>query len=280
MSDKVAVASPWQIAYRQTFQLARTPQFYWFLSHLASLTCLILHTVAATFRGPHSPAALKYYNYSISSTIVTYLIVVRQTYRARPVSLIFSQPLTLLKDDNVQYLLLALVFRVFSARNGNSSTLYPFAVFAFFHCLSYVNTNVIGFVPVLTKEQKARYKATIGHFLKTYHEQSLLVAAHMEVLLVTAYVLPLVKMVIFLQLLRPAYFVRNLQTMVLLAVVVVFNKLRFDQSKYTRALVTQYDARIVQTLSLPVVPPALRNTVFALRQTLIHYLAKIQLPRK
>ncbi|KAG7929337.1 hypothetical protein KL925_000079 [Ogataea polymorpha] len=107
MSDKVAVASPWQIAYRQTFQLARTPQFYWFLSHLASLTCLILHTVAATFRGPHSPAALKYYNYSISSTIVTYLIVVRQTYRARPVSLIFSQPLTLLKDDNVQYLLLA-----------------------------------------------------------------------------------------------------------------------------------------------------------------------------
>ncbi|KAG7869624.1 hypothetical protein KL916_005205 [Ogataea parapolymorpha] len=33
MSDKVAVASPWQIAYRQTFQLARTPQFYWFLTH-------------------------------------------------------------------------------------------------------------------------------------------------------------------------------------------------------------------------------------------------------
>ncbi|KAH3667444.1 hypothetical protein OGAPHI_003093 [Ogataea philodendri] len=278
MTDKVVVATPWRLAARQVAKLSTTAQFYWFLSHLLSLTFLVVHTAVATVRGPRSPTALRYYNYSITSTILTYAIVLRQTYKARPISFVFARPLSLLRDDNVQYFLLAVIFRVFSKKHGNSSTLYPFAVYAFFHCLGYINANILRYLPFLSKEQKSTYSTLIAQFVKTYGEQSSLVAAHTEVLLVTAYILPVAKMVLLLQIIRPNYLVQNVQVLFLLSVVVIFNKLRFDQSKYTRALVTQYDARINTMLAMPVIPPALQNAYFALRQSIIAQLSKINLP--
>ncbi|GMG59988.1 unnamed protein product [Ambrosiozyma monospora] len=110
-------------------QQAKSPQFYWFLSHISALWFMLLNTLVSTFKGVDSPRAISYYNFSALSIIITYSIVIRQTYKSKPITFLFSQLPSLLKDDNVQYLLLAIVYRLFSSRfyGGISSfTLYPF----------------------------------------------------------------------------------------------------------------------------------------------------------
>ncbi|ODV87687.1 hypothetical protein CANARDRAFT_181421, partial [[Candida] arabinofermentans NRRL YB-2248] len=258
---------------QQLKKLVQNVQFYWFLSHVFGICFMILSTISSMFRGQSSPSAIRYYNYSINSTIITYLIVIRQTYKTKPISFMFSQAVSLLRDDNVQYLLLAVLFRMLSAGGMSSATLYPFAIIASFHTIVYFNNNILNHLPYLSKTKKNQISKLIVDFNKDYNERGLYIAANLQIMLITTYILPLVKMIVFFQLLRARYFFSNLKTIILFTAVIVFNKLRFDQNKYTKSLVEAYDARVNQFLhASPMIPQNVKTLATEFRSSALHYL--------
>ncbi|GMF00105.1 unnamed protein product [Ambrosiozyma monospora] len=243
---------------------------------------MALNTVVSTFKGVDSPRAISYYNLSALSIIITYSIVIRQTYKSKPITFLFSQLPSLLKDDNVQYLLLAIVYRLFSSRfyGGISSfTLYPFGIFAVFHALTYFETNILRFVPGVTYAKQHQISGTIAKFIKDYNERSLFVAANFEVLSIATFIWPVIKMILTFRLIRPSYFFQNIKTISLFVSLVVFNKLRFNQNKYTQALIGSYDMRLNQYIyNSPLIPASLKQSVTRARAAAIYYLSFIKVP--
>jgi hypothetical protein len=82
----------------------QTLQFAWFCGHLSMIFCTLRYALYwVTFKGNHPWAAVSY-RVAFFSTLATYCIVVYKGYRARVRQGKPTGAISLLTDENVQYL--------------------------------------------------------------------------------------------------------------------------------------------------------------------------------
>lgn len=85
-------------------KLAQTLQFAWFCGHLTLLLCVLRYGLSyITFNFKSKWAAYSYRTAFVAAA-VTYGIVVYKAYRARMRAGKNNSPITLITDENVQYL--------------------------------------------------------------------------------------------------------------------------------------------------------------------------------
>lgn len=224
----------------------------------------------------------KYYNCALVAVLFTYGIVIKQIHFKN--SGIFGigkvardreLRARLVRDDNVQYFLLALVFLLSSGTIGGvAGGLYSFTIFSIFHVLTYFQTNLLGSMP-LNKLQQQNWNAKINHFTSTYNQQALLMAANAEFLLLSGFLFTIPLM--FVQIFRiPLFVVVNTSVF---AAVVVFLKLRYISNRYTQEIVSQWDMKINQVLLSGKLPSSLSEYYNIRLKGLIQKLTDpIQLP--
>lgn len=144
-SRKMAPPPPATLALSdRLIALVQTLQFGWFMGHLTLLLSTIYYTIAVVRFNATSAVAQFGYRLAFLSAAVTYGIVVFKAYRAKMQRGQGGNPqqqvLSLLGDENVQYLFMALIW-LYS--RSIWFALLPFAVYSTFHFLSYLRTNVI-----------------------------------------------------------------------------------------------------------------------------------------
>lgn len=83
-------SSPQQLVYGIR-RLATGAQFYWYLTLVSTLWFTFLCLLNSFIRGASSQVTIKYYSLSLSSILVTYLIILRQTYKNKPIAFIIGQ---------------------------------------------------------------------------------------------------------------------------------------------------------------------------------------------
>jgi len=180
------------------FALVKTLQFSWFMGHLFLLLCTIRYTVAVVRFNAGSTFAQFTYRVAFLSAAVTYGIVVFKAYRAKIQKGQGGNPqqqaMSLLGDENVQYLIMALIW-LYS--KSIWFALLPFAVYSTFHFLSYLRTNVI---PTLFPQTTAPGSASpaspnsrtvpqhpiseaIARFVKQNYDTSMHLVSNLEIFL-------------------------------------------------------------------------------------------------
>lgn len=266
---KVQSSSPAQ----QLTSLLKTQQFYWFLGHVFAILFFALSSLTAIlFR--HA-ASLKYYRFTLLSIIVTYLIVLKQVYVKRSAPKV--TPARLIRDENVQYLSLAVVFYIASyiLDSQAQTVLYSYIIFAVFHALTYFQNNLLTIaIPSIPTQQ--RVNSAINNFTTQFNQPALSAASSVEIVL--AVMLAFDVLISTFWLLLKWNVVQYATKVFLLVAVIVFNKLRYDNNQFTKAAVSQLDQTwngYVNRLN----NPQLTQKYFGFREKIIHYLALIQLPK-
>jgi hypothetical protein len=218
--------------------LAQTLQFAWFLGHLTLLLTTLRYTFCMVKFSWYTKTATLSYRLAFMSAAITYGIVVYKAYRAR---IRASQMPTgqqgivkILGDENVQYLLMALVWlyskAVFFA-------LFPFAVYSTFHFLTYTRTNLIPvLMPTATGAPPPSISETLGKFVKNNYDGSMHLVANLEILL-------WVRIALYCLVFKNSW--------ILLVIYTLFLRARYSQSIFVRdafkGLQTRGDAVIVDT---------------------------------
>jgi len=197
--------------------LAQTLQFAWFIGHLTLLLTTFHYSFAiAKFSASNTGPSISY-RLAFISAAATYGIVVYKAYRARFRAGQFPSGqqgvMKVLGDENVQYLLMALIW-LYS--KPVYFALFPFAVYSTFHFLTYLRTNLI---PVFTPGPASSISETISRFVKKNYDASMHLVANLELFLWA----------------RVALYCMVLQnSWVLLALYTVFLRARFAQSVFVR----------------------------------------------
>lgn len=89
-ASKFATTSPTEFLSHLK-QLAKGAQFYWYLTLISTVWFGILCVITSFWRGSVNPTTIKYYSLALSSILTTYLIILRQTYKNRPISYFIGQ---------------------------------------------------------------------------------------------------------------------------------------------------------------------------------------------
>jgi len=237
-------------------KLATTLQFAWFCGHFTLLISVLRYALSYLTFNFYSRWAMVTYRIAFCSAVATYGIVVFKAYRARvkPGAKIGQTAIQLLSDENVQYLLISLVW-LFSRQVPLA--LLPFTVYSVFHVATYTRTNLIPAIrppqavaggtpqsPTSQKPQSASANA-IGKFVKEYYDSSMFLVAMLEIFL-------------WFRLLMSAFtFTKG--SWILLGIYTVFLRARFSQSQFIQGAFGQLSARIDQQVQNPSVPPAVRQ---------------------
>ncbi|KAK5944085.1 Transmembrane nucleoporin [Knufia obscura] len=194
------------------------------------------------------------YRTAFVAAVATYGIVVYKAFRARvkPGSPPAQTAMTLLGDENVQYLLISLVWLI---SRQIPLALLPFSVYSVFHVATYTRTNILptfqqqkpaasGQSPQQPKPQSG-VGAMIGRFVKEYYDSSMMLVAALEIALWGR---------LFLSALtfsKGAWMLLGLYT--------VFLRARFHQSTFVQGAFSQFSARIDQQVNQQNIPPAAKN---------------------
>ncbi|KAJ2784524.1 Transmembrane nucleoporin [Coemansia javaensis] len=143
-------AAPAATASERFVALAKTAQFYWWVGHLVVLVSGTLYYMKRPFGWD---AANGHYRRAYLGALVSYAIVIYKTYGPPQANLAFLY--RLIVDENVEYLLLALMWLWVKPM---VVTLVPFVVFSLFHVISYTRSSLIPVLaPGVTEEvQRAR----------------------------------------------------------------------------------------------------------------------------
>ncbi|KIV97931.1 hypothetical protein PV10_01632 [Exophiala mesophila] len=236
-------------------KLATTLQFAWFAGHATLLTSVFYYALSyVTFKSNSKTAAFAY-RLAFISAVATYGIVVFKAFRARVRSSANAgTALLLLSDENVQYLLISLVW-LYSRQIPLA--LLPFTVYSVFHVATYTRTNLIptfqppqqtpGATPTSPGAAKSQsgLANTIGKFVKQYYDASMGLVALLEILLWGR---------LFLSALT---FSKG--SWVLLAIYSIFLRARYQQSQFVQSAFSKIAARIDQQVQNPNAPPALKQ---------------------
>lgn len=105
-----AAPSAGQPLQDRLLQLAQTLQFGWFVGHVTLLLCTLRYGLSYIFFNYYSKTAIFTYRLAFVAAAATYGIVVYKGFRARQKAAKSApgkaqpSPLTLLADENVQYL--------------------------------------------------------------------------------------------------------------------------------------------------------------------------------
>lgn len=319
----------------QIRKLAGGAQFYWYLTLVSTVWFTGRCMVSSVFRGTSHPATIRHYSAALLSILVTYLIILRQTYKNKPIAYFIGQTwhliehllggrggdakkedlrqtsstqasgpdhtaagtgtsagsevnktasqtkkknaTTILRDENVQYLLFAFFHWLFASPFFgpiNPSTLYPFAIYAVFHASNYSQASIIPYLPYVAASTKQRWCSNIVHFHRLFNERSRMLASNTEVLLVTFYFGPFIKLFFRIALGRfwsasaggSPQFWYDFKTIVLFLVTIVFLRARFAVDTYTRTQIQSYDATINRFVWNPMLPHQLRQVFMGLRK--------------
>lgn len=182
--------------------LAKTLQFAWFAGHLTLILCTFRYALSYIRFNWYGTMARFSYRTSFLAAALTYGIVVFKTWRAptkaggKPPS-----PVTLIADENVQYLGMALLW-LFSSQYPLA--LLPYCIYSIFHVATYSRNNLIptlqppkqltpsagsadaaGASPNGAKPQYAPNPIAdkIGVFVRTYYDDSMAVVSSLEIVL-------------------------------------------------------------------------------------------------
>lgn len=238
-------------------RLATTLQFGWFIGHAALLSAVTRYGLSYITMNYYSGWAQFSYRLAFISAVATYGIVVFKGYRAKlqkPGAKPQQLALMLLADENVQYLLISLVW--LSSRQVPLALL-PFTVYSVFHVATYTRTNILPtisppkVVPTTTPASPSTPKSqtplasSIGKFVKEYYDASMMLVAGLEIAL-------------WFRLLLSAFtFTKG--AWILLGIYTVFLRARYQQSHFVQNAFAQGAARVDQQVQSPSIPPAVRQ---------------------
>ncbi|ODA81080.1 hypothetical protein RJ55_04043 [Drechmeria coniospora] len=233
--------------------LAKTLQFAWFVGHMTLILTTLRYTLSWLRMNYYGGVARFSYRTSFVAAAVTYGIVVYKTQRARAKT---SNQLPggvvgLLSDENVQYLLMALVWLL---SPQYPLALLPYFVYSVFHVATYTRANIL---PVLQPPPPAAEGASprpksssplgdkIGAFVKEYYDASMSIVSGLEILL-------------WIRILLSAILFQR-RSWILLGLYTAFLRARFSQSSHVQNSITQLSARIDSLVGAQGTPPAARQ---------------------
>lgn len=226
--------------------LAKTSQFYWYIGHVLSVVSFAGQMLYSLFS---APKALRYYRYTLLFELISYGIVIKQVHFKTKA----PSRNQVLKDENVQYFLLALILWVTSFKIGAvAGALYSFVIFSFFHSVAYFQSNILSSLPISISAQDT-INSRISFITSNYNQQALFLAASAETMIITTFLWG-APFLIFKLFKDPIFVIVDLYAFV---AVVVFVKLRYNDSQHTLNVVNQFDYKISTTLSNPMLPPAI-----------------------
>jgi hypothetical protein len=176
-----------------------------------------------------------WYRQIYGSVVVTYGIVLYENYGKGRI----PNPLDIVKDENIQYLFVSLLWFFTTPFYG---TLLPFAIFSVLHTLTYLQNYVL---KGTAKGQLHAVADRISAFTHTYNQQLMLFTASSEFFV-------LVRLIVFALSFKS-------EAIVQFAVYFVFFKLRFNNSQYTQHTVKTWEMRIDGWVSHPALPPIIKQ---------------------
>ncbi|KAJ9623492.1 Transmembrane nucleoporin [Taxawa tesnikishii (nom. ined.)] len=234
---------------QRLLQLAQTLQFGWFAGHVTLLLMTFRYALSYITFNYNSRWARFSYRTAFIAAAVTYGIVVFKSFRARQRSgKGHGGALAIAGDENVQYLIMALVW-LFSRQTPLA--ILPFAVYSIFHVATYTRSNLL---PTLQPQQssapgeKPKPSAladTIGRFVKEYYDTSMTVVAVLEIAL-------------WFRLLGSAVLFQK-GSWILILLYTVFLRARFHQSTFVQGATNHLVARGDAIANRQDMPPAVRQ---------------------
>jgi len=235
--------------------LVQTLQFAWFAGHVTLLFTTCRYALSWIRMNYYTRMAQFCYRTSFVAAALTYGIVVYKTQRARAKTGAKAPPsaLGLLSDENVQYLLLALVW-LFSPQYPLA--LLPYCVYSVFHFATYTRANLIptisppknagdGAAAAAKVKTDSPLAAQIGAFVKEYYDASMAVVSGLEILLW------------FRVLFSAILFQRR--SWILIVLYTAFLRARFSQSTHIKNSFAQLGARVDALVGAQGTPPAARQ---------------------
>jgi len=230
-------------------RLAQTLQFAWFCGHVSLLLCSIRYGLSYITFNYYSRWARFSYRTAFLSAAVTYGIVVYKGYRARVRQGKGTGVFALAGDENVQYLLMAILW-LFSRQIPLA--ILPFTVYSIFHVLTYTRANLLPTISpsAQTASPGGKPKASalsdnIGKFVKEYYDRSMTLVAALEILLW------------FRILLSAIMFQKG--SWILLVLYSGFFRARYAQSSFVQGAVANGTARADASFANQSTPPAVRQ---------------------
>lgn len=223
-------------------QLAQSLQFAWFVGHLNVLIFSLLYFLL----GRNSA----FYVFAYLGVLSSFGII---TFQQRHVFQIKGQAggaSSVLQNENVLYLLLSLVWLFTPVY---SLSLLPFAIFALFHVLIYLENNlpvVFGpFPPAGTTQIQAgtakKVVTIIAQFIERYNERCMHWVGNIE--LFSLIVLNVRALLCYRR------------SWIVLALYALFVKIRYENSKYMRVAFAQWRVRADGVIAHPSIPPFVKQ---------------------
>ncbi|KAJ6265055.1 hypothetical protein Dda_1210 [Drechslerella dactyloides] len=234
--------------------LAQTLQFGWFIGHLTLLLATLRYTISFIKFNTSTTAAVVSYRLGFLACAITYGIVVYKAYRARIRAAganrvaLQQHLMAMTGDENVQYLLMALIWLFTSPIY---LALLPFTIYSTFHFLTYLRTALIPTLmpPPTTGPPPAKNSANmvsevISKFVKSHYDTSMSIVANLELAL-------------WVRLLLGCLVFYN--SWILLIIYTAFLRIRVAQSPFVRQGLTTAEGYVDGLVADPRAPPALRN---------------------
>lgn len=243
---------------QRLIQLAQTLQFGWFAGHFVLILCTIRYGFSWIRFNYYGTMAQFSYRTAFVAAAATYGIVVYKTFRARLRSGAknLNSPITILGDENVQYLAMALVW-LFTPQYPLA--LLPYTIYSVFHVATYSRANLI---PTISppKQVNAPESATpnskpqfapnpladrIGAFVKEYYDFSMSIVGKLELAL-------------WVRVLGSAIFWQR-RSWILLVLYTAFIRARFSQSSHIQNSLAEFEARVDSLIGNQGTPPQARQ---------------------
>ncbi|KAI8964423.1 hypothetical protein F5Y11DRAFT_316276 [Daldinia sp. FL1419] len=239
--------------------LAKTLQFAWFSGHLVLLLCIFRYSFNCFTFNFTSRWARFSYRTAFFSAALTYGIVVYKTWRARQkVGAKNIGAIGFLSDENVQYLVMAIVWLL---APQYAFALFPYGIYSVFHVATYTRNNVIptiqpnkvpaGASPGAKPQSASPLAEAIGNFVKQYYDMSMSVVSALEIVLW------------FRLFLSVVLFQRR--SWILIAIYTAFLRTRFAQSKHVQDSFRRLESRVDSLAGAQGNPPAVRSVWEAIK---------------
>jgi len=206
--------------------LAKTLEFKWFVSH----AFVVLNTIGTLvfFRFPK--LANFTYRVGFLAAFASFAVILYQTYgRSKPTAAV------LIRDDNFQYVV-ATLFWLVTPRHVLA--LLPLSIFSLFHVLTFTRSYLL---PAVGHPADSPLIKKIDALVKNYNEPLTVLAANFELALAV-------------QLLVLSFTFRK-GSWLQLVFYVLFFRIRYATSAYTRHAVKAWEVRVDQLLGHPSLPP-------------------------
>ncbi|RKP30254.1 hypothetical protein METBISCDRAFT_16699 [Metschnikowia bicuspidata] len=214
--------------------IVQTLQFTWFVGHVVTLVSLAFFL---SYVGMFRNACAFWYKAALFGVVESFGVLVYQTISKKGVSVT-----QLPRDDNVQYLVLAVVLFVYSPYVA--LTLCTFVLFSTFHVFSYLKHYLL---PALGVSESNAVCVRMGEFIAANNNSSIVLASVLEVY-TTVWML-----------LRVLTFRKG--SLVPFLAYAVFLKLRFEKSQFTRNAVKSVELKVDDVVNMSCQPALKDNWV-------------------